>query len=412
MNTPATHDVFKISEGLHRLGSSVRAMREIRAFGIGLMCVSFTACGGGSASLLPTSTASTGTTVTPQVSTLRADLASPWGLAFLHDGSMLVTEKAGKLYRISADGSVRTEVIGVPVVDAGGQGGLLDVAIDPDFASDPWIYLSYSEPGVGNDLGKSGTALVKARLSGNQLADVAVIFRQQPKVSGSGHYGSRLVFARDKTLFITLGERQLGDPAQDLAQTLGKVVRLQRDGSFPTDNPALGPTALPGIWSIGHRNPQGAAVHPQTGELWVSEHGPQGGDEINIARAGKNYGWPIRSYGCQYGSPIGEACRIGGGIHAPSFEEPLTFWQPISVAPAGLMFYQGNMFPQWRGNLFSGSLAGMALWRMRLDGNTIAERESLFTELKSRIRDVKQAPDGAVMLLTDEGKLLRVAAKP
>jgi glucose/arabinose dehydrogenase len=379
----------------------------LAAIGVGAMCLSLSACGGGAPSAAPANA-----DVTPQVTTLRSDLSSPWGLAFLPDGSMLVTEKAGRLLRLSRDGATRTEVKGVPVVDASGQGGLLDVAIDPDFASDAWIYFSYAEPGTQVELGKSGTALAKARLVGNALVDLKVIFRQMPKTAGSGHYGSRIVFARDKSIFLTLGERQLGNPAQDLGQTLGKVVRLQRDGSFPVDNPVLGPTALPGIWSTGHRNPQGAALHPQTGELWVSEHGPQGGDEINIARAGRNYGWPVRSYGCPYGSAVGDACRIGGGVHAPLFEEPLTFWQPLSVAPAGLMFYQGAMFPQWRGDLFSGSLAGMALWRIRLEGNTVVGREALFGDLKSRIRDVREAPDGSVILLTDDGKLMRIAAKP
>lgn len=383
---------------------------SVLGIGAGMMSTSLVACGGGAAAALPSTVA-----VSPSVSTVsavRTDLASPWGLAFLPDASMLVTEKAGKLYWISADGTERREISGVPTVDASGQGGLLDIAIDPDFAINSWVYFSFSEPGIGGNLGKSGTALARARLNGQLLTDLKVIFQQSPKTVGAGHYGSRIVFGRDNSIFLTLGERQLGDPAQDLGQTLGKVVRLQRDGSFPADNPTWGPAALPGIWSLGHRNPQGAALHPLTGELWVSEHGPQGGDEINISRAGKNFGWPIRSYGCPYGSAVGVACRIGGGVHAPTYEEPLTYWQPVSVAPAGLMFYQGAMFPQWRGNLFSGSLAGMALWRMRLEGNAIVEREELFAELKSRIRDVKEAPDGSIMLLTDEGKLVRIFAKP
>jgi glucose/arabinose dehydrogenase len=347
----------------------------------------------------------------PQLSTLRSDLASPWSLAVLPDGNLLVTQRGGSLVRLSADGKtvLARSISGVPAVDSGGQGGLLDVALDPDFASTPWVYLSYSEPGTGAEAGRAGTAVARARLVGDALQGLTVIFRQRPKVSGSGHYGSRLVFARDKTLFVTLGERQQGSPAQDLAQTLGKVVRVNRDGSIPADNPAWGVGALPEIWSRGHRNPQGAAIHPQTGELWVSEHGPQGGDEINIARAGANYGWPLRSYGCNYGDPVGDACRIGGGTHAPTYVEPLTYWVPTSIAPAGLLFYSGAMFPEWQGQLFSGALAGQALWRLTLNGNSVAAREAMYANLGERFRDVRQAPDGALLLLTDSGKLLRVA---
>ncbi|WP_326537068.1 PQQ-dependent sugar dehydrogenase [Pseudorhodoferax sp.] len=349
--------------------------------------------------------------VAPQLTTLNASLDSPWGLAMLPDGEMLVTQKGGSLLRLSADGrTTLARIGGVPAVDARGQGGLLDVALDPDYsAGAPWIYLSYAEPGSGAQAGSSGTAVLRARLAGDALVDAAVVFRQAPKVSGTAHYGARLVFARDKTLFITLGERMLGTPAQDVAQTLGKVVRIQRDGTIPADNPGFGPTGQPGLWSIGHRNPQGAALHPETGELWLSEHGPQGGDEVNIARAGGNHGWPLVSYGCPYGAPAGEACRIGGGTHAPTFVEPLTTWVPTSIAPAGLAFYTGSMFPQWRGQLFSGALAGQALWRLALDGNAVVGREAMFGPLGERFRDVRQAPDGALLLLTDSGKLMRLA---
>lgn len=365
------------------------------------------ACGGGgsggSAPELPPTGAS-------QLSVLRSGLASPWSLAVLPDGTLLVTQKDGSLLQLSADGKTQIATVrGVPAVDTVGQGGLLDVALDPDFASTGWIYLSYAEPGSGAETGRSGTAVARARLVGNVLSELTVIFRQQPKVSGSGHYGSRLAFAPDKSLFITLGERQQGSPAQDLGQTLGKVVRIHRNGSIPADNPAWGIGALPSVWSRGHRNPQGAAIHPQTGELWISEHGPQGGDEINIARAGANYGWPLRSYGCNYGAPLGEACRIGGGTHAPDFVEPLTFWGPTSIAPAGLLFYTGAMFPEWQGQLFSGSLAGQALWRLTLQGNTVVVREKMFGERGERLRDVRQAHDGALLLLTDSGQLLRLS---
>lgn len=369
--------------------------------------------GGGGAAAGPTPTPTptpTPSPSAPQLTTLRSDLQSPWGLALLPDGQMLVTQRTGSLVRLPAGGQgAASSISGVPAVASAGQGGLLDVAIDPDFGSTPWVYFSFSEPGVGAETGKAGTSVARGRLVGNALLDVAVIFRQAPKVSGSGHFGSRLVFGRDKTLFVTLGERQLGDPAQDLAQTLGKVVRINRDGSMPADNPAFGIGARAGIWSLGHRNPQGAALHPTTGELWVSEHGPQGGDEINIARAGANYGWPIKSYGCNYGDPVGDACRLGGGVHAPTYVEPLTYWVPTSIAPAGLAFYTGAMFPEWQGQLFSGSLAGQALWRLQLSGNTVASRVSMLGDLGERFRDVRQAPDGAILLLTDSGKLLRLA---
>lgn len=345
----------------------------------------------------------------PQVSVQPVQLDSPWGLAALPDGSWLVTQRRGSLVRVEANLASRQAITGTPAVDAAGQGGLLDVALDPDFATNATLYLSYAEPGSGTEAGKSGTAVARAQLVGNALQGLTVIFRQAPKVAGSGHYGSRLVFARDKTLFITLGERQLGSPAQDIAQTLGKVVRVNRDGSIPADNPVFGAGARPGLWSLGHRNPQGAALHPVSGELWVSEHGSQGGDEINIARAGGNHGWPLVSYGCNYGDPVGTACAIGGGTHAPRFVEPLTTWVPTSIAPAGMAFYAGVMFPEWQGNLFVGALAGQALWRLTLSGDTVVGRERLFDNLGERIRAVQTAADGALLLITDSGRLLRVA---
>jgi glucose/arabinose dehydrogenase len=251
---------------------------------------------------------------------------------------------------------------------------------------------------------------------GSTLQDVAVIFRQMPKLPGDAHFGSRLAFRADRTLFVTLGERQRDDPsnpgmqyAQNVASHLGKVVRIQRDGSLPPDNPNLGiGGAQPEIWSLGHRNPQGAAIHPGTGELWLSEHGPQGGDEINRVVAGGNYGWPIRSYGCPYGAPVGDACRVGGGTHAPTYVEPVSYWVPTSIAPSGLMFYTGDRFPEWQGNAFVGALAGQALWRVALNGNTEVARERLFAGLGERIRCVRQGPDGWIYLLTDGGKLIRI----
>ena len=334
-------------------------------------------------------------------------MAEPWGMAFLPDSRILVTLKGGSLVIVSANGqAIGAPVTGVPAVASAGQGGLLDVAIDPDFATDPWVYLTFSQPGTGG----SGTAVFRGRLVGNALVDGAVIFQQLPKVSGDGHFGSRLVFGRDKTLFVTLGERQLGAPSQDVTGHLGKVVRINRDGSVPAGNATnLGASARPEIWSLGHRNPQGAALHPTTGELWMTEHGPQGGDEVNIARVGNNYGWPNRSYGCNYGDAYAgndnTACRIGGGVHAPTYVEPLTFWVPVSVAPSGLSFYTGNMFPEWRGNLFMGALAGQALWRLTLNGDTVSAREALFPG--ARVRAVKQGPDGALYMMTN--RIVRIA---
>ena len=344
----------------------------------------------------------------PPLAVVNTGLQQPWGLAFLPDGRMLVTQKAGSLVVLGADGRGTAQRIdGIPAVVSAGQGGLLDVAIDPDFASEPWVYLSYSEAGSDAEAGLAGTAVARGRLAGNTLRDVTVIFRQSPKVSGNGHFGSRLVFRPDKTLFIGLGERQKFTPAQDLASHLGKVVRIQRDGSVPADNPKFGTTARPGIWSYGHRNIQGAALHPSSGELWVTEHGPQGGDEINIARPGANHGWPLRSYGCHYGEPVGEACALGGGRHAPAFVEPLTTWVPTSIGPSGLVFYTGDRIAEWRGSLFVGALAGKALWRLELKGDTVAARERLYADAGERIRCVRQGPDGALYLLADSGKLMR-----
>jgi len=339
---------------------------------------------------------------------LNSSLTRPWGLAFLPDDRILLTQKEGSMLILSADGStVQANISGLPSVLADGQGGLLDVALDPDFASDPWIYWTYSEAGVNEEVGLAGTAVARGRLVGADLQDVEVIYRQIPKVSGSGHYGSRLAFRNDKTLFVTMGERQKFDPAQDLTTTLGKVIRINRDGTIPGNNPGIG-GALPEIWSYGHRNPQGAAIRPGTETLWIHEHGPQGGDEINEIVPEGNYGWPVVSYGCNYGDPIGEECQIGGGTHAPYYIEPISYWVPVSIAPAGMIFYTGAVFPEWEDNIFLGALAGKALWRVKLEGNKEVERERLFAGLGERIRDVEQGPDGYIYLLTDSGKLIQI----
>jgi glucose/arabinose dehydrogenase len=354
-------------------------------------------------------------TAAPKVVPFATGLDRPWGMAFLPDGQLLVTERGGTMRRISADGQkLSAPITGLPPVRTGGQGGLLDVTIDPDFASTPWVYWSYSEAGDGG----GGTAVARGKLAGDALAEVQVILRQQPKVGGGNHWGSRFVWAADKTLYVTLGDRQVDSPsrpdadgAQHLGKLLGKVVRIARDGSVPADNPFVGRTGVrPEIYSFGHRNPQAAARHPTTGELWVVEHGPQGGDEVNRVKPGANYGWPLVSYGCPYGSTVGEACRVRGGTHAPRFEEPLTIWVPTSIAPSGMAFYTGERYPEWKGNLFIGALGGQALWRLTLEGDKVTAREALFADLRERIRDVRQGPDGWIYLLTDSsnGRILRL----
>jgi glucose/arabinose dehydrogenase len=331
-------------------------------------------------------------------------------MAFLPDGRLLVTQKDGRLVVVSADGqTVSAPLTGVPAVDARDQGGLLDVALDPQFATNRRVYLAYSE--LVN--GANGTAVARGTLnaSATGLDNVEVIFRQSPKKTGStGHYGARLVFRGDGTLFVTLGERQgYAAEAQVLTSQLGKVVRIQADGTTPVDNPyaAQGGTAA-AVWSFGHRNPQAAALHPTTGELWVAEHGPQGGDEVNLALPSRNFGWPDVSYGCNYGAPVGTACRIGGGTHVAPYTEPLAYWHPISTAPGGMAFYTGTRFPEWQGSLFVGGLAGRTLWRFVLNGNAIVGQEPFFAG-QHEIRDVRQGPDGWIYLISrSAGQILRV----
>ena len=335
-------------------------------------------------------------------------LDRPWALAFLPDGRILVTEKPGRMRTIARDGTLSAALGGVPQVAAQGQGGLLDVVLDRAFAVNRTLYFCYSEPGEGG----AGTALARAQLGAAALEEVRVIFRQQPKVSGGLHYGCRIVQARDGLLFVTLGERYNRDRAQDLGTHLGKVIRIRPDGSVPAGNPAapagnpfIGRAgALPEIWSYGHRNPQGAALHPQTGRLWLHEHGARGGDEINIPEAGKNYGWPVITHGIDYSGAL-----IGIGKAAPGMEPPRYFWVP-SIAPSGMAFYTGDAFPAWQGNLFVGALAGQRLVRLELEGETVKHEERLLGDLRERIRDVRAGPDGLIYLLTDnsKGRVLRL----
>jgi glucose/arabinose dehydrogenase len=330
-------------------------------------------------------------------------LEHPWGMAFLPDGRLLVTERPGRLRIVDRNGKLSPAVKGVPKVHAQGQGGLLDVALDPQFAQNRIIYLSFSEP--EGDL--SGTAVARGRLTDAGLQDVKVIYRQQPKVAGSGHYGSRIIFGRDGTMFITQGERmRYSEQAQDLKSGLGKIVRINRDGTIPKDNPFLKRSgARPEIWSYGHRNVQAAALDPATGLLWTIEHGARGGDELNQPQAGKNYGWPVISYGREYsGRAIGEGITAKAGM-----EQPVYYWDPV-IAPSGMLFYTGNAYPGWKGSIFVGSLTPGALVRLAMNNGRVTREERYLGELDERIRDVEQGPDGLLYMVTDSsnGRVIRL----
>ena len=327
-----------------------------------------------------------------RIDTVANGLENPWGLAFLPDGRMLVTERAGRLRIVEQDGRVGRPLAGVPAVFAQGQGGLLDVALAPDFERSRMIYLSYAEPGEG---GTAGTTVSRARLVDTGLESVQLVFRQQPQVRGGAHFGSRLVFTPDGYLFITTGDRQRREFVQDLDRQQGKVMRVRISGDRP---------GAPEIWSYGHRNIQGAALHPETRQLWTVEHGARGGDEVNAPRQGRNYGWPVITYGRDY-----SGMRIGEGTSKEGMEQPIHYWDP-SIAPSGLMFYTGDRFPQWKGNLFVGALGYQLLVRLELDGERVIGEERLLRDLGRRIRDVRQGPDGLIYLLTDEpdGQILRL----
>ncbi len=361
-----------------------------------------------------------------KVTEVASGLNYPWGLAFLPDGRMLVTERAGTLRIVSPSGTVSAAISGVPAVDFRGQGGLLDLVLDPAFASNQRIYLSYSQPGatVGD---ANNTAVARGVLNTATLAlgSVTVIFQQLPKVLSQAHYGSRLAFDKNGYLFVTLGERfSERDYAQDLSRGHGKVMRITTNGTPAPGNPSFaGATgAQPTIWSYGHRNPQGAALHPATGELWVNEHGAQGGDELNVSLAGNNYGWPKASYSQEYGTTTPVAPKALAGT-----VQPVSYWitrdgsaftggMQSSIAPSGMAFYTGDKFPEYQGNVFLGALVGAALWRVVLggaDGRTEIFRERLLASRNERIRDVRVGPDGWIYLLTDgaaaAGKVLRVS---
>jgi glucose/arabinose dehydrogenase len=340
-----------------------------------------------------------------RVETVASGLEHPWGLAFLPDGRILVTERPGRVRIVNADGRLSEPLTGVPEVAARGQGGLLDVAIDPGFGENRLVYLSFSEPGEG---GNSGTSVARGRLGDRGLENVEVIYRQQPKVRSGGHFGSRLVFSRDGKLFVTQGDRQSSSfrqQAQDLSSGIGKIVRINPDGTIPRDNPFVGRSdARPEIWSYGHRNVQAAALHPETGQLWTVEHGAQGGDELNHPEAGKNYGWPVITYGVNYGGqPIGE------GTEREGIEQPVYYWDPV-IAPSGMVFYTGDRYPGWKGSAFIGGLASEVLVRLTLENGRVTREERYLGGVGARIRDVQQGPDGLLYVLTDanDGRLLRL----
>jgi aldose sugar dehydrogenase len=340
-----------------------------------------------------------------EVQTVAGGLVHPWALAFLPDGKMLVTERPGRMRIVSVEGQLSPPLKGVPEVWATGQGGLLDVVTDNAFAQNRTIYFCYSERTGGG----GRTAVARARLNDGdgRLDEVKIIFRQDGPLSSGNHYGCRIVQANDGNLVITLGEHfAYRSEAQNLGNHLGKLIRIAPDGSAPPDNPFVGRDgAKPEIWSFGHRNEQGLAINPASGELWEIEHGPRGGDEVNIIGKGKNYGWPVIGYGIDY-----SGAKIHDTTAKDGMEQPIKYWVP-SIAPSGMAFYTGKLFPKWNGSLFTGALAGKMLVRLSLNGNTVTGEERLLQNLYERIRDVRQGPDGALWLLTDNsaGRILRVS---
>ena len=343
-----------------------------------------------------------------QVRELLSGLEHPWSMAWLPNGEMLITEREGRLRRVSKDFRLDPRPIeGLPKnIEVDGQGGLFDVAVHPGFSRNGWVYLSFSEGQLGGRLSSSGTALVRAKLDGHRLIEMETLFSMQPKSRGGRHFGGRVVFDRDGFLYLTLGDRGDEDRAQRDNDHAGSVIRLHDDGRIPSSNPFVGSGSVPPeVFSRGNRNIQGAAVHPATGAIWAHEHGPQGGDEINIIRAGRNYGWPTITYGVNYvtGTKIGEGSQKAGMV------QPIHIWVP-SIAPSGMAFYSGNRYPGWSNSLFVGGLRSQALIRLEHQDNRIVAEERLMVGQHGRIRDIRVGPDGLIYLLTDDnnGKLLRL----
>ncbi len=343
-----------------------------------------------------------------QVQTLAKGLSHPWSLAWLPGGDLLITERDGRLRRVSRDFQLDPRPIeGLPAgIVADGQGGLFDVAVHPDHARNGWVYLAYAQAAKDGPRGASATALVRARLHGHRLVDMQNLFTMRPASRGGRHFGGRIVLDRQGHVFLTLGDRGDEERAQKPRDHAGSVIRLHDDGRVPAGNPFVQqPLQLPEVFSRGNRNIQGAAIHPQTGELWTHEHGPQGGDELNIIRSGRDYGWPTITYGVNYVT----GTRIGVGTHKTGMEQPLHVWVP-SIAPSGMAFYEGSAFPAWRGSLLLGALRGQSLVRLVLDGDKVVAEERLLSQQVGRIRDVRVGPDGLVYLLSDspDGALLRL----
>lgn len=345
-----------------------------------------------------------------RVETITRGLEHPWAVQLMPDGRYLVTERPGRMRVVAADGRLSDPIQGVPTVAATNQGGLLDVVLDPRFSETGTIYFTFAEP---RGAGTNGTSVARARLvlsgNGGRLDDLRIIFRQLPATSGGLHFGSRIAIARDGNLFVALGERYQRDRAQEVGTHYGKVIRIRPDGSVPPDNPYLqSQAARPELWSIGHRNPQSAAIHPTTGKLWIVEHGARGGDEVNVPAPGKNYGWPIITYGRDY-----SGAKIGIGTQREGLEQPIYYWDP-SIAPSGMAFYTADRAPRWRNSLFVGALAGQHLARLVLDGEKIIAEERLLEDLRERIRDVRMAPDGTLLVATDnaDGRILRITPLP
>ena len=340
-----------------------------------------------------------------EITTVASGLVNPWALAFLPDGKMLVTERPGRMRIVSSEGQLSPPLKGVPDVWASGQGGLLDVVTDQGFAQNRTIFFCYAERTSGG--GRTAVARAKLNDGSGRLDELKIIFRQEGPLSSGNHYGCRIAQASDGNLFVALGEHYSGrDEAQKLGNHLGKIIRITPDGTAPADNPYLGRDgAKPEIWSYGHRNEQGLAINPASGELWATEHGPRGGDEVNIIGKGKNYGWPVIGHGIDY-----SGARIHDATAKDGMEQPIKTWVP-SIAPSGMAFYTAKLFPKWTGSLFTGALAGKMLVRLSLDGNTVTSEERLLQNLNERIRDVRQGPDGALWLLTDNsaGRILRVS---
>ena len=338
-----------------------------------------------------------------RIATLLTGLENPWSVAFLPDGRMLVTERVGRLRLVGLDFRLDPEPIeGLPETVARGQGGLFDVVLHPQYSQNGWIYWAYNAPGVGG----WGTALARGKLKGQRMSEVQVLFSMQPKTRSSQHFGGRIVFDKSGMLYLTLGDRGDKDRAQKLDDHAGSVIRLHDDGRVPADNPfAKRAGALPEKWTLGNRNMQGVTLHPKTGELWAHEHGPQGGDEVNVMRSGLNYGWPVITYGVNYGL----GTRIGEGDTKPGMVQPLHLWVP-SIAPSGMAFVNGSQFPLWAGDLLVGALRDQMLVRLVLNGEKVVREERLLQGRVGRIRDVRMGPDGLVYLLTDDAKgaLLRL----